>query len=51
MDQPVEDGIGESGIPDDFVPVLQGELAGDEGSSPAGAVLDNLQEIAAFSLV
>ncbi len=51
MDQAVQNGIGEGGIPDDIVPVLEGELAGDEGGSSAGAVLDDLQEIAAFDLV
>ena len=50
MDQAVQNGIGEGGIPDDVVPVLEGELARDEGGSSAGAVLDDFEEIAAFDL-
>ncbi len=45
MDQPVQDGIGEGGISDDIMPVLEGELAGDKGGSPAGSVLDDFQQI------
>ncbi len=41
----------EGGVADDFVPVLQGELARDEGGSSARAVLDDLEEIATFDLV
>ena len=51
MDQAVQNGIGEGGIPDDVVPVLEGELARDEGGSSARAVLDDFEEIAAFDLV
>ena len=51
MDQAVQDSIGEGGVADDFVPVLEGELARDEGGSSAGAVLDDFEEIAAFDLV
>jgi hypothetical protein len=51
MDEAVQDGIGEGGISNDIVPVLEGELAGDEGGSSFGAVFDDLQEIAALGLV
>jgi len=48
MDQPVQDGVGKGGIPDDVVPVLEGELAGGQGGLATGAVFDDLQKIAAF---
>ena len=51
MDQPVQDGIGEGGISNDIMPVLEGELAGNEGGSPAGPVLDDFQQVSAFGLV
>jgi hypothetical protein len=51
MDQAVQDGIGEGGISDDIVPVLEGELAGEEGGFSFGAVFNDLQEIAALGLV
>jgi hypothetical protein len=50
VDKAIEDGIGEGGVSDGFVPVLDGELAGDEGGLAAGPVLDDLEEIAAFDL-
>ncbi len=42
MDQAVQDSIGEGGVADDFMPVLEGELAGDEGGFSARTVLDDL---------
>jgi hypothetical protein len=48
VDQAVEDGVGKGGIPDHVVPMLKGELAGDEGGLAACAVFDDFQEIAAF---
>ena len=50
VDEAIEDGVGEGGVSDGFVPVLDGELAGDEGGLAAGPVLDDLKEIAAFDL-
>ena len=31
VDEPVEDGVGVGGVPDEGVPVGDGDLAGDEG--------------------
>lgn len=50
VDEAVEDRICEGGVPDGFVPVLDGELTGDEGGLTAGPILDDLEEIAAFDL-
>ena len=45
MDQAVQDGIAEGGIADDFMPVLQGLLAGDQGGLPAVSILEDFEEI------
>ena len=44
--QPIENGIGESRIADDLVPMFDRKLAGDRGRSAAVAILHDLQEIA-----
>jgi hypothetical protein len=46
--EPVEDGVGEGGVADDLVSVLDGYLAGNQGRTVAGAVIEQLQEIAAL---
>jgi hypothetical protein len=48
VDGAVADGVGEGGVADDLVPGLDGELAGDEGGGALVAVLDDLEEVAAF---
>ena len=45
MDQAVQDGIAEGGVPNDFMPVLQGELAGDQGGLSAMSILQDFEEI------
>ena len=39
----IENGIGDGGIADDLVPVLDGELAGYDGRAAAVAILHDLQ--------
>ena len=51
MHEAVEDGVTEGGIADDVVPVLDGELAGDEGRATAVAVIEDLEEISALGVV
>lgn len=48
VDQPVENGIAKSGVPDARVPVFDRQLAGDERGPTADAILDELEEIATF---
>jgi len=38
--------LGDGGIGDDFVPLSQGELAGDEGGAVAVAIIEDFQELA-----
>ena len=48
MNQAVEDGIGDGGIADVFMPVFDGKLAGHDGRAGAVAVFDDLQEVSSF---
>src|SRR5262249_56094265 len=48
VEQAVADGVGEVGIPDGSVPVLRGDLTGDEGGGALGAVLDDLDQVSTF---
>ena len=49
MHQAVEDGIGHGGVGDDFVPLLDGELAGDQGGAVAAAIVEDFQKVAVLS--
>jgi hypothetical protein len=48
MDQPVEHGIGDGGIADVRMPVVDRQLAGDDGGGAAMAVVDDLQQVASL---
>lgn len=47
VDQAVEDDVSVGGIADQRVPLIDGELAGDDGGAAAVAVLEDLQEVVA----
>jgi hypothetical protein len=47
MDQAVEDGVGVGGVADQGVPLIDRELAGDDGGAAAVAILEDLQEVVA----
>ncbi len=49
--EPIEDGVAEGGVAYDIVPVLEGELTGDEGGSASVAVLEDFQQISSFDLI
>lgn len=51
MDEAIEDGVGDGGISDDFVPAVDGNLAGDDDRSPLVSVFDDLKEIAPLIVV
>src|SRR6516164_7822428 len=44
----VEDGIGDCRIDDHLVPVIDGELTGDDGGAAAVAIIDDFEQIAAL---
>ena len=46
VDQPIQNGVGHGGIGDDFVPLVNRELAGNERGTLALAVIEHLQELA-----
>ena len=50
MDEPIEDGVAKRGVADEFVPVVHGHLARDEGRAPPGSIFDHFEEIAALAI-
>jgi len=48
VDEAVEDGVGDGGIRDDLVPMVDRDLTGDDGRTTLMAVIDDLEEIAAL---
>ena len=48
VDQPVEDGIGDGWIADMGMPVLNRQLAGDDGGGASVPIVDDLQQIASL---
>src|SRR5262245_60488038 len=45
LEQPVQDGVGHGGFPERFVPVGDGQLAGDDGGAQLRSVLDDLEQV------
>lgn len=43
----VQDGVGDGGVADPRMPVLDRQLAGDDGGLVAGTVIDDLKQIGA----
>lgn len=46
MDEAISEGIGERGFANALMPVLDGELAGDDRSAGAVAIFEQFEEIA-----
>ena len=49
MDELVEDGVGEGGVAEQVVPLLDGRLAGDQGGTGGVSVLEELEEVSAMA--
>lgn len=45
VDEPVHDGVGQSGVGQGRVPALHRELADDHGGADLAAIVDDLQEV------
>jgi hypothetical protein len=45
MDDAVENGVSQRGITDDFMPAIDGDLAGDQQRPPVVAIVDDLEQI------
>jgi hypothetical protein len=50
VDQPVEDGIAKGRVAHEVMPILHRDLARDERGPTPGPILDDFQEIAAFTI-
>src|ERR1700730_4199612 len=48
VDEALEYGVGDGGISDNFVPAVDGQLAGDDDRTSLISVLDDLEQIAAL---
>src|SRR6266849_3673530 len=48
VDEAIEDCVGDGGISDNFVPAIDGQLAGDDDRTGFISVLDDLEQIAAL---
>ena len=48
VDETIQDGVRHGGIADGLVPMLDRELAGDDGGAAAVTVLEDFQQIAPF---
>jgi hypothetical protein len=46
MDEPVQHGVGDGGVADVLMPVVDGHLAGDDGRGPVVAIIDDLHQVA-----
>jgi hypothetical protein len=51
VNEAVEDGVAEGGIPDDIVPMFDGDLAGDDGRGATMAIIKDLQKVAPFGRI
>ena len=45
VDEPVEDGVGDGGVAEGFMSLLDRHLAGDDGRAALRAVLDDLEQV------
>jgi hypothetical protein len=46
VDDPIEDGVGQGGIADKFVPAIDRKLTGDDQRAGVVAILDDLRQVA-----
>ena len=45
VEEPVKDGVAEGGVADDIVPVVDGDLAGEQGAAAGVAVVEDFEEV------
>ena len=48
VDQPVEYGVGQGGVADGGVPLVDGQLAGGDGGASAVAIFEHFEQVAAI---
>ena len=48
MNEAIQDGVAQSGVADNVVPMFDGDLAGDDGGGATVAIIEDLQQVAPF---
>ena len=48
VDEAIEDRVGDGGVSDDFVPAIDGQLAGDDDRAGFVSILDDFEQITAL---
>jgi len=51
VNEAVQDRVSQGGIADNFVPMLDGDLAGDDGRGATVAIIKDLEQVAPFGLI
>src|SRR5665647_387936 len=51
VNEAVQDGVAQGGIADNFVPMFDGDLAGDDGRGATVAIIQDLQKVAPFGRI
>src|SRR5258708_811675 len=51
VNKAIQDGVAEGGVADNFVPMLDGDLAGDDGRGATVAIIKDLQKVAPFGRI
>ena len=51
VEEPIADGVGRGRVRQVVVPPLRRQLAGDDGRAGAGAVLEDLEDVAALGVL
>ncbi len=50
MHEPIENRIAKRGVADQIVPVIDGNLTGDQRGASVGSIFDDFQHVAAFAM-
>ena len=51
VNEAIQDGVGDGGVTDNFVPMFDGDLAGDDGRGATVAIIQDLQKVAPFGRI
>ena len=51
VNEAVQDGVAEGWVADNVVPMLDGDLAGDDGGGATVAIVEDLQKVAPFGRI
>ena len=51
VNEAIQDSVAEGGVADNFVPMFDGDLAGDDGRCATVAIIEDLQKVAPFGRI